>query len=261
MGHKRLGWLPKTKPWQIIVAEMGKYALGRAEISSIAKNTLQNVEDRFSKLSNDPSIQTSFEFLLHLACAFRQEKPLKYLTDNKILEREEISLLKLGRAANNYKKEEEIASHEYQTFAKQAAIDAINNWYNDNSERGRSFFDNGVDTLAVFSKVGNGNGFCELSRLYFSKLTERYLKYFLERNASAKITDLNTRKEFSLEIEKHVNDISKHAFETAKITQSFSAGWYYNNAVNNFPKENEVKGFLDYALTKMKSELLVEKQK
>lgn len=261
MGHKRLGWLPKTKPWQKIIAEMGKYALGRAEISSITKNTLQNVQDRFSNLSEDPSINSSFEFLIHVACAFGKENPLKYLADNKILEKEEISLLKLGRAANNYKKEGEVASHEYQTFAKQAAIDAINNWYNNNAESGRSFFDNDVDTMAVFSKVGNAGGFCELSRLYFSKLTERYLKYFLERNASVKITNINTRKEFSLEIEKHVNDISKHAFETAKITQSYSAAWYYNNAVNEFPKEEKIKGFLSYALDKMKSELLVEQNK
>lgn len=261
MGHKRYGWMPKTEIWRKIVAEMGQYALGRSEISFIARNTLQNVEDRFFNLRNDPSIRSSFEFLLQVAYAFRQEKPLKYLTDKKIIEKEEISLLKLGRAAFNYNKEGELASHEYQTFARQAAIDAINNWYNNNAERGRTLFDNEVDTVAVFRKVGNGSGFCELSRLYFSKLTERYLKYFLERNASAKITNVNTRKEFSSEIEKHVYDISQHAFDTAKITQSYSAGWYNKHAVDDFPEKDKINGFLSYALDKMQSELLVEKGK
>ncbi len=261
MGHKRLGYLPKTKAWRIIIAEMGKFALGRAEVSSITKNTLQNVQSRFSRLSEDPSIHSSFEFLLHLSYAFQKENPIKYLTEKKILEKSEISLLKIGRAARDYKKESEVASHEYQTFARQAAIDAINNFYNVNAESGRSLFDNDVDTAAVFNKAGNGSGFCELSRMYFSKLTERYLKYFLEREAATRITNIGARNRFSAEIEKHVNDISKHAFKTAKITQSYSAGWYNKNAIKEFPTEKEVKGFLSYALGKMKSELLMEEGK
>lgn len=260
MGHKRLGYLPKSKAWRIIVAELAEYALGNSEISSIAQNTLRKVQGQFSSLSNDPSIQSGFEFLLQVSLAFRKENPVKYLADNKIIEKEELSLLKLARAATNYKSGE-VESHEYQTFARQAAIDAINNWYNNHKDEGETLFSSGSDTTAVFSKIGNGGGFCEISRLYFSKLTERYLKYFLEREAATKITNITARKRFSTEIERHVNDISKHAFETAKITQSYSAGWYNKNVSDEYPKESEVKGFLTYALGKMKSELLMEEMK
>ena len=81
---------------------MGKYALGRSEISSIARNTLQNVEDRFFDLKNDPSIRSSFEFLLQVAYAFKKENPLKYLKDKNIIEKEEISLLKNWVYLKNY---------------------------------------------------------------------------------------------------------------------------------------------------------------
>ncbi len=257
MGHKRLGALPKSKAWRLIVEELGWFALGASEISSIAENTLRNVQGRFSSLIDDPSINSAFEFLLHLSFAFRGNNPLKYLTDNKILDKEELTLLKLGRAATNYKNNE-VVSQEYQTFAKQAVIDAINNWYKDNLESGRSLFSEDIDTKAIFNRASNGSGFCELSRLYFSKLTERYLKYFLEREAATKITNVSQRERFSTELEKQVNQISKHAFETAKITQSYAAGWYNKNAKDNFPEKNEIDNFLSYAISKMKSELLRE---
>ncbi|MFA5805423.1 MAG: hypothetical protein WC879_12350 [Melioribacteraceae bacterium] len=260
MGHKRLGVLRKTKRWLSIVDALGKFALGTADISSIAQNTLRNVQGRFGNLSSDPSIHSAFEFLIHVSFAFQKNDPIKYLTENKILDRGELSLLKLARGALNYKNQE-VTSHEYQTFARQAAIDAINNWYKNNLERGRSLFSDDIDSAAIFSKASNGSGFCELSRIYFSKLTERYLKYFLEREAAAKITNIKERDRFSTEIENHVNEISQHAFETAKIAQSFSAGWYNKNVKDSFPEESQINNFLSYALGKMKSELLREELK
>ena len=257
MGHKRLGYLPRSKAWKFIVEQLGGYSLGTTECSSIAQNTLRNVQWRYSNLTNDPSINSAFEYLVHVSIAFQKENPLKYLKENNILDKEELSLLKLARGALKYKSDE-VVSHEYQTFARQAAIDAINNWYGNNLELGRSLFSENVDPVAVFHRASNGSGFCELSRLYFSKLTERYLKYFLEREAAAKISNINDRNRFSKEIENQVNEISLHAFETSKITQSFAAGWFNKNAKNEIPEAKEIKYFLRRAFGKMKSELLRE---
>ena len=260
MGHKRYNYLPKSKIWRDIVDSLGGFSLGKTEILSIAQSTLRNVQSQYSDLRNDPSINAGFEFLVQVSLAFQKENPLKYLTEKKILDKEELSLIKLAKGAAQYKNDE-VVSHEYQTFARQAAIDALNNWYKANIERGRSLFSEGIDSEAIFRKASNGNGFCELSRLYFSKLTERYLKYFLEREASVKITNINERERFSKEIENQVDQISKHAFETAKITESFAAGWYYKNVKNDLPKERQIKYFLRRSLGKMKSELIREEAK
>lgn len=257
MGHKRLGRLPKTKAWRLIVAELGSFALGKAEANDIAKKTLRQVQERYNNLENDPSIKAAFEFLVQVSYAFQKENPTKYLVENKILEKEELSVLKLARAIEGYKKED-VESQEYKTFARQAAIDAINNWYAAHLDEGLSLFNEKVDTRAVFRKASDGRGFCEISRLFFSKFTERYLKYFLDREASVSINTVNARNKFSSEIEKHVNDISLHAFQTAKITQSFAAGWYNKYAKENLPQEENIKSFLSTAFGKMKSELLEE---
>lgn len=257
MGHERLGFLPKSQAWRQIVAEMAGFAVGYAQVNTIARNTLQQVQKQFSKLENDPSIKTSFEFLLQVSFAFQKNDPIGYLTKNKILLSEELSALKLARAITNYKKEE-VISNEYQTFARQAAIDAINNWYYSNLDKGQTLFSDGIDSKAILSRVADGSGFCELSRLYFSKLTERYLKYFLDREASAVISNIEDRNRFSDALAGHIEKISKHAFETSKITQSYSAGWFNKNVKGEYPDDKKIKGFLSYALGKMKGELLQE---
>ena len=60
---------------------------------------------------------------------------------------------------------------------------------------------------------------------------------------------------FKQELEKYVEGISLHAFETAKITQSFAAGWFNKHSKEGVPSEKEIEGFLSIALGKMRDEL------
>lgn len=260
MGHKRLSWLRKSQAWVEIIEEMGDYALGKSVMDSIAKKTLSNLQSQYSNFENDPSIKSTFEFLLHISQAFQRQDPLAYLKEKNIFDGETFSIIKLSQAAARYK-EDEVASHEYATFAKQAVVEAISHWYKLNIEKGRSLFHEGIDTAAIFNKAGSSGGFCELARLYFSKITGRYLKYFLEREAAVAIPNIEYRDRFSNEIENHIDKISNHAFETSKITQSFAAGWFTNHAKNDYPEEQQIKYFLNRALGKMKSELLREEMK
>ena len=91
--------------------------------------------------------------------------------------------------------------------------------------------------------------------MFLSKYTERYLKYFLEREASIALNTVQDRQNFSDNIAEHINAISKHAFETSKITQSFAAGWYNKHAKNNLPTDGEVESFLKLAFGKIREEL------
>ena len=260
MGHKRYGYLPKSDVWRAIVSEMSAFSSISNNSKTVATNTLKQVINRFAAFEKDPSIQSSFENLLKFSFAFQKDDPITYLNQQNLLPGKKLSLMQIIRAVNKIK-HPEINSLENQTFADQAVIDAINTWYLHNLERGNTLFNEEVDVKAIFNKASTGSGFCELSRLFFSKFTERYLKYFLEREASAVITGLQERIKFNEAIRKYINKISTHAFETAKITESYSAGWYNKNTKNTYPAEKEIKGILSYAFTKMKSELLEEEKK
>lgn len=257
MGHRRLGHLPKSRAWREIVTDLGEFGLGQTEINQIANKTLRRVQKKYQELVNDPSIQQSFEYLAKLSFAFQQEKPKEYLIENRMLESEELSLFKLVKGAKNYK-ESDKGSYEYKLFAKQALLDTLNIWYKANKETNESLFRATSETEEIFRKVGSGGGFSEVSRLYLAKVTEKYLKYFLEREASTVITNIAERNRFNYELEKHVNKISQHTFESAKIAQAFSAGYYNKNREEFITSETKLKSFIYTALKKMKSELLSE---
>lgn len=111
------------------------------------------------------------------------------------------------------------------------------------------------DFLESWRDVGGGSGFCELSRLYFGKLTERYLNYFLDRASTATFATINERERFRRDISSSLDEVSKHAFETAKITQSFAAGWFTKNTRDGLPDSKQIEGFLSIAFGKLREEL------
>ena len=258
MGHKWYGTLPKTKAWRLIVDELAAFSHDDMTVSEIAKRTLAKVYNRFDSLPYDPSFRETFETLLKISFAFQLKEPVKNLVDNNILNDPKLTILKIVSAIVNKKPDKKIASGEYHTLAKQAAVDAINQWYANNIERGHTLFSDSIETENIFYKISDGRGFCELSRLYFSKYTERYLKYFLEREASSVIPDIIRRNKFNEELSAHIKDISQHAFETAKITESYSAGWYNKYAIGRYPAKDKIDKYITKTFGKMRKELLEE---
>ena len=112
--------------------------------------------------------------------------------------------------------------------------------------------------LEKWKKASTGEGFCEISRLFFSNFTKRYLEYFLEREAGWHLKTVNDRKLFKDRLASKIEEVSLHAFETTKITQSFSAGWFNKNVKDKLPSDRKIQGFVDFAFAKINSELLRE---
>ncbi|MCB0494652.1 MAG: hypothetical protein KDC79_00825 [Cyclobacteriaceae bacterium] len=260
MGHERVGILPKTKRWTTVVNGIASFSTNDNNVPEIAQQTLKNVQNRFQNIERDKGVQAAFQFLVLLSLSANQKNPLEFLASNGINLSESISPLQISKALSEWVKKQS-DSNEYATFARSAAIDTITEWYQKNQTFQENLFAGDKDQFEIWRKSADGKGFCELSRLYFSNFTERYLKYFLERAASANMNSLATRNKFDQELEKHLNDISKHAFETAKITQSFAAGWFNKNAKDEMPSTRKIQSFLNIAFGKLKGELLREENK
>lgn len=260
MGHERVGVLPKTKPWRIVVGQIASFSPIESNISDIAKQTLRNVRGRFEFIESDAGVISSFEFLTLLAFASRDKTPEKYLETRGIQLPENLTPLQLSKELSKWVAKN-TESNEYATFGREAAVDAISEWYRKNDLSQGNLFSNKKDPIEIWRKSATGAGFCELSRLYFSKFTERYLKYFLEREASSVLSSITKRNEFDLQVEGHIADISQHAFETSKITQSFAAGWFNNQIKKGGVSKKSLQAFLSISFGKMRSELLREEDK
>ena len=260
MGHERVGYLPKTKKWSSIVGDIAAFSATNNNISEISRQTTKNVRSRFKNIEADNGVQSAFEFLVHLSVLPRQANWNSYLQSKNIQISNDFSLIELAQCAKSYVERNQ-ESKEYGAFSSQALIDTISNWATQNTGQQTLFFDANKRPIELWEKAASGAGFCELSRLFFTKFTERYLKYFLERETVLRINNVYDVSTFNSNLEKHISDISKHAFETAKITQSFSAAWYNKNVKDTVPNRKKIQGFLSVAFSKINSEILREEQK
>jgi len=257
MEHERIQYLPKTKKWRDIVNEMSLYNSDETQVSLIASHTLSNIRDRFRHIQVDDGVVAAFQFLIELTISFRKESPRQELEKKGIKIQSFDSPLPIIKAAHQWilsKKQ----SAEYYNLAKSAIGDTLMSWYNKNSSSQLSFFDSSEDSSEIWRKASNGRGFCELSRMFFAHFTERYLNYFLDREASAVMRSFEERELFKTQLNSHIDQVSKHAFETAKITQSFSAGWYNKHTKKGSPSKREIQGFLGIAFGKLREELTRE---
>lgn len=254
MGHERVGFLPKSKRWTDLVGQMGAVYSSEFPVASVAAQTLKNVRKRYETLYADDAVKTIFTFLVAVSRACRYEDPHGQLRDHGIFLPDQPTLLSIVRALHDHVPSHE-SSSEYGQLALAAAADAIGQWHRLYAISQGSLFRSSSEFFESWRGLGKGSGFCELIRIYFGKLTERYLNYFLDRAASAICPTMQQREQFQHEIQSHIDDVSKHAFETAKITQSFAAGWFTIHTRESMPDEREIEGFLSLAFGKLRDEL------
>ena len=256
MGHERVGILPHTKRWRDVVAQLAESPESREDIAVIANATLQNVRLQFRQIHTDEGVIAAFQFLIALTKnASSGELATSSLSPTINFGEQPSTLRLIGELCSWV--EAQSASHEYAVIATKAAGDAISLWSSQQAMQ-PSLFSSSMDSQAIWERANNGAGFCEVSRLFFSKFTERYLNYFLEREASASMTSVTTRDELSSQLREHIDGVSRFAFETSRITQSFAAGWFNTHAQENIPSVEESRGFLYIAFGKLREELLRE---
>jgi len=261
MGHERVSSLPqKTQKWIDLVKKMGAMYSDDIPVAIVAAQTLQNIRRQYESLSRDDAVKAVFAFLVAFSRAFRFDDPSGELKATGVHLPDKPTLLSIVKALRQQLPMAEAAS-EYGQLAFAAAADAFGQWYKDNATKQLPLFRPTSGFIDSWRHLGTGSGFCELSRLFFGRLTERYLNYFLDRAASATLPSLKQRNQFQHDFKSHINDVSKHAFETAQITQSFAAGWFNAHARDHLPGEREVEGFLAIAFGKLRDELRREEER
>lgn len=259
MGHERVGVVPKTARWIAILKRLDSLYTSDIPVSELAEDTLRNVRDRYSALAGDPSVQRCFAFLVAFSHACGSSEAREVLGSAGIKVPTDATPLSVVIALRDWI-DPSAANSEYGQLALSAAADAVVHWYRDYSSHQENLFKPSAHFFENCRSLGEGSGFCELSRLFFGKLTERYLNYFLDRAGSSAFRTLEERERFRGDIQRYADSISQHALETAKIAQSFSAGWFNKNARNRLPELGDLIRFLAYTFGKLREELRIEQE-
>lgn len=254
MGHERVGALPRTREWRNIVEGIGGVTGASEALPSIATATLLQVRQRYDRIAADPGFQAAFCFILGLA-THAEASEIEGAYPQIDLESDP-SPFRLTTELRAWV-DAQAASLEYAELGKRAAADVIAFWTADRS-RQKDFFSSERGASEVWAEARNAGAFSKLCMVFFGKFTERYLRYFLDREASAQLPDLVARERFASGLAKHIEVLAQHSFEATRITQSFAAGWYNNNARDARPAKDTVYGFLNFAMAKLRQELLRE---
>jgi hypothetical protein len=239
MGHERVGLLPKTKRWREIVASIGEFEAAHT-VADIADSTLAATSSRFQALASEESVTSAVSAFVALARGAAAQ------SEDEIAAKPLLSVIRdlVNRIDNT------TGSMEAAELVKRAISEAAITWHQSAVKQTELF-----PGAGPWSQLGTPEGFCEVSRLFFGKLTEKYLCYFLDREASGVISSVGARGEFHSKLQSHVDEISRHSFETAKITQSFAAGWFAKHALAAQPSERQIRKFVAYALQKIRSDI------
>ena len=81
MGHVRMSVLPTSQKWRNIIQQIAGMHVSDAEVAGIAQQTIQNVRSRFRHIMQDNGVLGTFQFLVNLAVASREENPKARLLD------------------------------------------------------------------------------------------------------------------------------------------------------------------------------------
>lgn len=114
------------------------------------------------------------------------------------------------------------------------------------------------DVSGAIVKLGKQKDFAQLSRNFFSKLTNESLEYFLSKTLGNQVGD---RRQFTTtgQLAKFEEALAMHCDEAAAIVEEFSGEWFSKNRFEgggNISRE-AAEGFGWYAMEKMRRELAV----
>lgn len=252
MGHERIGFLPRTREWNRIIEELASYNGDYKTVKIISDQTLNCIKQVYMKMPYDESVIKAIRFLVTLSISATKDDQVNYLQSKGYDINTELSTFSIVRNVNHIITTER-GSLEVNKLVRDSVIQAVLQYSKSKQDNKQlSFFSDSKES--IWAGIGNGSAFCELSRSFFAALTTRQLQYYIERTAASAINDYHKLNCFISNVEHHALEISDHAFETSKLVQSFSAGWYNKHANNEMPSEKDIISYLRISFGKLREE-------
>jgi hypothetical protein len=104
------------------------------------------------------------------------------------------------------------------------------------------------DVQRELAKLATPKNFSLLARDFFSRLSERYLTYFLSRQLSNQYRSVEENRQFR-------EALSLHCQQASKIVEKFAGGWYSKTNYEGGITPRKAANFIQVALKKVRAEL------
>ncbi len=252
MGHLRLGDLPRTRKWQQVVGLIE----GGAGTAQIATAAISAAERGLALTGDDAGLVETVWLLTQIPLAARSEDFAGALRSAGLDVSGTPTLMEVVGAfsdAIDRRLAENGRRSDLGEMAQMAAAETLSRVI---GERTQSLFGTTAeDVRRELAQLATSRQFSVFTRLFFARLTERYLDYFLSRALALHVGEgkrfatLAQQAEFSAALRLHCQ-------EGSKIVEEFAGGWF---SKTNWEKggisRREASGFAHVAMQKIATEL------
>ena len=252
MGHVRLGRLPRTRKWNQVIALLS----GGASAKEIAAATSSAAEKDMLRASQDPAFVHAFWLLTQIPLLARQKDFGVALRGIGLDVGDRPGLVEIIAAVSDAVDVHARTVGGRTDVGEMAQLSAVESL---TAIAGRElpglFGPTHEEVRAAFAGLATEKQFSVLARDFFSRLTRRYLGYYLSRELSNHV-GTNARFHSVAEHAEFEQALDLHCRETSRILKEYSGEWfsktnYYEGGIN----AKKAGGFAYVAFKKMRGEL------
>lgn len=252
MGHIRLGNLPRTRKWLQVVGLIG----AGADTAQVANATITAAEKGLELAAKDAGLRETIWLLSQLPLAARSEDFVDALRRADVDVSSAPTLMEIVGAVSDAidcKLQKSGGRTDLGEMAQMAAAETISEVI---GSRTQSLFGTTPDDVKQeFSKLATNKQFSGFARNFFSRLTEKYVNYFLSRAVTYHLGEGNRFSTLAQQSE-FSHALNLHCKQAAFIVEEFSGGWF---SKTNWEKagisRKDAAGFAHVAMKKISAEL------
>jgi len=250
MGHIRLGTLPMTLAWRRVVELLGSEA-GAASVAAAAAEAAHEGLDR---AKTDPGLVEAFWLLTQVPHAAKEHDFEAALKRRGLEVPSHPSLVDLTTAISERIDERVRAAPSRNDLSEMAQLAAVEALHDVVGKRLPRLFESRSDLQREVARLATVSEFGRLARVFFARLTERYLNYYLSRELSLHV---GSGERFG-GIDDHTafNDaMRRHCIESARIVEDFAGQWLSKVKWEGRLTRRATQGFAHVAFRKLNAEL------
>lgn len=251
MGHVRLGTLPRTRNWNQVLDLVG----GGAGTPEIAAATMEAAQRGLTQAANDAGLVYTVWLLTQVPLAARSPDFVARLHKLGLQVSDAPSLFEVTGAFADA-----VDTHLRRTggrtdlgeMAQMAAAETLTAL---GTPANGSLFETTApavqETMRAFT---TSKQFSTLSREFFTRLTRKYLSYFLSRELSnyvgvdGRFANIDRHAEFN-------SALDLHCRQASRIIEEFSGGWFSKTNFAGPITQKNAGGYIHVALKKLRAEL------
>lgn len=257
MGHVRLGKLPASRKWKDIIAYL---AAGDVDVAKLADAIFKATEKALTRAAKDAAFIEVCWLLIKIPQAAKSADFAAALNEIGIVAPSEPTILDVvigfDAAIEKVTRRPDGHSTDLGEMARQAGMAAL---LEVSRERLPSLWQSrAIDEKTTLATLASPDKFADLAQRFFTNLTERNIRYYLDREWPQHIgSDKLAHSIGNMSLLEQ--SVRRHCQETTLIMRTFSRDWLANNV---YVKGHEItrvrsRNFASHALKKIRSELAV----